>query len=169
MSVWAVTMIRDELDIIEHTLRHMASEGVAGIIVADNLSTDGTWEWLNDNDATFPCQIRLQRDEEVGYYQSRKMTALAQQAFELGAEWVIPFDADEFWFNGSEDRSVADTLADVRHKYDCIDSRLHNYFGTFDDDTALANPVERITRRDPKPAPLPKVMIRRRQIGRAHV
>ena len=41
------------------------------------------------------------QDRELAYYQSEKMTWLADRVMEAGAEWIIPFDADEFWYGVS--------------------------------------------------------------------
>jgi hypothetical protein len=35
----------------------------------------------------------------VAYFQSVKMTALAKRAFDEGADWVFPFDADEVFYS----------------------------------------------------------------------
>ena len=99
MKVWAVTMVRNEEDIIGFTLRHMISEGMDGIVVADNLSTDRTRDVLEAVKREAPIPFLLLEDREPGYYQSRKMTALAHLAAEKGAHYVIPFDADELWFS----------------------------------------------------------------------
>lgn len=160
-GVWAVTMVRDERDIIGHTLAHMASQGVTAIIVADNLSTDGTWEWLNDNADRFCCPVRLQRDEEPGYYQARKMTRLAHDAFAFGAEWVIPFDADEAWYDSSGADLATAVMTQGVHA-DCLQAQLHNYFPLSTDDPSEHSPLRRICHRDPKPAPLAKVAVRAR-------
>jgi len=88
--ICAISMVKDEADIIGHTIKHLTSQ-VDHIIVADNGSTDGTREILESFD------IEVVNDPEVAYYQSQKMTALAQKAAERGADWVIPFDADEIW------------------------------------------------------------------------
>jgi glycosyltransferase involved in cell wall biosynthesis len=88
--ICAVSMVKDEADIIGHTIEHLTGQ-VDHIIVADNASTDGTREILESFD------IEVVNDPEVAYYQSRKMTALAQKAAERGADWVVPFDADEIW------------------------------------------------------------------------
>ena len=47
MTVVAVTMVRDEEDVIRSTVAHMLDE-VDAVIVADNLSTDRTREILDD-------------------------------------------------------------------------------------------------------------------------
>ena len=86
----AVSMVKDEADIVATTVGHMLGQ-VDHVIVADNGSTDGTREILEQLGA------EVVDDPEPGYFQSRKMTNLACRALAAGAEWVIPFDADEVW------------------------------------------------------------------------
>lgn len=94
MTVFGIAMVRDEIDIIglvmTHTLHH-----VDHILVLDNGSVDGTSEVLR----SFPRTTVID-DPEIGYYQSVKMTALAARARDEGADWVVPFDADEFFVAG---------------------------------------------------------------------
>lgn len=153
MAIWAVTMVRDELDILPYTLTHLANEGIAGMIVADNGSTDGTREWLHDLDLT--CDLVIEHDDEVGYYQSRKMTRLAHQAFDRGADWVIPFDADELW-HLPINRPLP--YAFEREGCNAMFAQLYNYFPTSSDGDH-PNPFVRIQHRDVEPAPLPKVAV----------
>lgn len=92
-------MVRDEEDVIGHALRHMAAEGVDGIIVADNMSVDSTRGIVEDVKDDLGIPLIILRDTEVGYYQSRKMTELARLAsVKYGARWIVPFDADEVWY-----------------------------------------------------------------------
>ena len=106
MTVVGVTMVRDEADIIETAVRHHLAEGCDRVIVADNLSTDGTRTILDRLAETLP--VTVVDDPEKGYYQARKMTRLARQALEAGADWVVPFDADEFFY--SDSGRLADVL-----------------------------------------------------------
>ena len=93
MAVVAVTMVKNEADVIQTTIRHMAAH-VDHVIVADNGSTDGTRELLDE----LPCEVI--DDPDPAYYQSKKMTALASYAGEMyGATWIVPFDADEIWIS----------------------------------------------------------------------
>lgn len=108
----AVTMVKDEADIIGYTLRHMLQQGVDLLIVADNMSEDRTPEILESIRVTWPERVRVVPDLEVGYYQSEKMTSLALMALDHGAEWVIPFDADEWWYSPTE-RRLSDLIRGV--------------------------------------------------------
>jgi len=104
VNFWAVGMARDEGDIIEHTMYHLAANGAAGIIIADNLSKDDTRQKIEkakENIAIyFPkTQIIILEDNLVAYKQSEKMTNLASLARTYGAQWIIPFDIDEIWYS----------------------------------------------------------------------
>lgn len=159
MQLWAVTMVKDEADIIAATIGHLDSQGLDGIIVADNMSTDGTTEIIAG--LKTKTELIIQPDTEVGYYQSRKMTELAHLAFKLGADWVIPFDADELWY--APNSTLRRTLEQEATRHvDCLHANLHNYFPTNHDRPGEPNPFLRIAWRDPKPAPLPKVVVRSR-------
>ena len=81
--ITAVMMVKDEADIIEGTIRHLLGE-VDHVIVADNGSTDGTLDIL------YWLPMEVVEDREQAYYQSEKMTALAQMAADQGAEWIVP-------------------------------------------------------------------------------
>lgn len=96
-SVWAVGMVRNEEDIIGHAIRHLLDQGVDHILVADNLSTDGTPDVLAQLARQDP-RVHVVRDLVDAFYQSEKTSRLARVAWWCGADWVIPFDADEFWF-----------------------------------------------------------------------
>jgi hypothetical protein len=106
-SVWAVSIVKNEADIIGLALDHMLEQGVDHILIADNLSSDGTRELLESR-ASADSRVHLAFDSEPRFFQAAKMTRLAQVAALAGADWIIPFDADEFWY--AEGRAVADYL-----------------------------------------------------------
>lgn len=107
----AITMVRDEADIIADTLALMLSQ-VDHAIVADNLSVDGTREIVEAFD-----RVTVIDDTEPGYYQSEKMTRLAHLAGDMGAEWICPFDADEAWRLPNLDEITADVVTAHPHVY----------------------------------------------------
>src|SRR5690348_11150571 len=106
-------MVRDEEDVIEGVVRHLLAEGVDHVLVADNLSSDGTRAILDGLAAGHP--VTVVDDPDPAYRQAEKMTALARRAGAAGADWVIPFDADELWVaSGTTLRAYFDSLdADV--------------------------------------------------------
>lgn len=107
----AAMMARDEADIIGHTVAHLFEQGVDRLIVADNGSSDETYEILLGLQALYDIDLLV--DDEVGYYQDRKMTALAERAVAQGADWVLPCDADELWLP-IEHGTVAEALSSAR-------------------------------------------------------
>lgn len=106
-SVWAISVVRDELDVLPYTVRHLLDQGVDRLLIADSGSVDGTREWLASTAMANP-RVNWAADRQRAHWQSEKMTALAFCAWRAGADWVIPFDADEFWF--AESRSVSEYL-----------------------------------------------------------
>lgn len=153
MPVWAVSMVRDESDVIAGTLRHMAEELVDGIIVADNRSVDGTRDILTDLRRDLPLVVL--DDPDPAYLQSDKMTFLARQAVERGATWIVPFDADELWvYEGSH---IGAEL--TKSEADVVTAELRNYFPSGIDPIG-EDPFRTIQWRQRQPAPLPKVAFR---------
>jgi glycosyltransferase involved in cell wall biosynthesis len=145
MKIVAVTMMRDEADIAEESVRHML-EQVDHVIVADNRSKDGTGELCDRAGAI------VINDPDPAYYQAIKMTRLAQwAATTFEADWIVPFDADELWFNLSDLRAAPGNVASVR-PFDYVPQR--------EDDWNARCPFRRITHRRSHPQPLPKVAYR---------
>jgi hypothetical protein len=154
MAVFGVSMVKDEIDIIKFTLENMLNQDVDHIFVNDNLSSDGTENVLRELSKN--GHITVFKDNEVAYYQSEKMTALAHKAFQKGADWVVPFDADECWVVPGS--SVGRLLGSVGAS--CCLFTLYNYFPHDTDSLYESNPFKRIVSRDKEPAPLPKVAVK---------
>jgi glycosyltransferase involved in cell wall biosynthesis len=155
VSVCAVMLVKDEADVVAPVIRHLLCE-VDEVIVADNLSTDGTSEILAEL-ARETGRVEVRRDDEVGYYQARKMTALAQEARRRGHAWVVPCDADEVWY------SPLGRIGDVldAHTPDWLFSKADLYDHiTTNADPPYANPLERIGWRFAKAATLCKTAAR---------
>jgi hypothetical protein len=103
-------MVRNEEDMIASVIRHFLSEGVDCVLVADNVSTDRTRELLDALARSNP-RVTVVDDPDPAYWQSEKMTSLAQRAAAEGATWIIPFDADELWV--SPGRSLRDYFSSL--------------------------------------------------------
>lgn len=152
MTVVGITMVKDEADIIEGTLRHMAGE-VDDLVVADNGSTDGTFEILQELKQELPLRVVV--DPDPAYRQSEKMSALAATAGELGATWIVPFDADELWLADDRVSHVLNNLVGAQ----VARAVLFNHFPSAVD-PAGRDPFRTIVWRQAEPAPLPKVAFR---------
>lgn len=149
-------MVRDELDILPVTLGHMLGQ-VDAVIIADNGSVDGTREMLTE--VVSGHRLQVLDDPEIGYYQSRKMSDLAQEAREQwGAVWVLPWDADEVWF-ARDGRRIADVLADLPDIVRIAQADLWDHVATARDPDDV-DPLRRMGWRRSYAAPLPKVAVR---------
>lgn len=170
-KVIGITMVKDELDILPVTIDHMRNQ-VDNILVWDDESSDGTREYLDklhesgihlvnrymENSDYQKDTVFLHPFTKQGYYQSKKMTALAKLAYHhFGADWVIPFDADEIW------TSQWGTLKEVCHNhedtYGIIQANLYDHMVTGFDAVAQS-PIERMLWRRKEALPLPKVACR---------
>lgn len=164
MSVWGVTMVKDERDVIEQTLGHLHAQGLDGCIVLDNQSTDGTRAILDGlAEMAWPGWLKVIDDPEVGYWQSSKMTAAARMAGQLGATWVVPFDADELWYS-TDGRGLAEAIMLHGDQVNGQPAQLYDHRCTaLDDgawDTDFDDPFTRMGWRHATPLPLPKVCVR---------
>jgi hypothetical protein len=150
-TVVGITMVKDELDIIDSVIFRMLQQ-VDAILVADNGSTDGTRERLGQ----YP--IKVVDDTELAYYQSRKMTELAHQAREeMGADWVVPFDADEVW--RADSGTIRSTLLRLPEEALVCEAMLFEHVPT-PLDSGAEDPVERMRWRRAEAKPLRKVACR---------
>jgi glycosyltransferase involved in cell wall biosynthesis len=153
MTVVGVTMVWNESDLIEFTVRHMLDQ-VDYVIVADNRSTDDTRAIL---ESIGDPRLFVVDEPEFGYCQDRVMNALADSAQrDLGATWIVPFDADEWWAASSG--TIKDVLADVDS-----DGVMVGICATVPqptDDPNEPNPFRRCVSRRGPPAPRWRVVYR---------
>ncbi len=95
--VIALMPVFNESDIIEHSIIHLNDSG-ASVYVLDNWSTDGTWEKLQTLGGG--RLAGLERNPLGGPGRHYELAATAKRisslACELGADWYIWHDADEY-------------------------------------------------------------------------
>ncbi|MDQ3572075.1 MAG: glycosyltransferase family 2 protein [Actinomycetota bacterium] len=107
MKIAMTIKVRDEADIIADNLRYHAAQGVDFFVIAEHASVDPTREVLAPFvDAGLVHLVDVDEDDVLELTR-RQMTRLAGIAAELGADWIIHNDADEFWW------PVAGDLRDV--------------------------------------------------------
>ncbi len=162
MSVAAILMVKDEADIIEYTVGHLLAQ-VDAVYVVDNGSTDGTATKVFDLLDDYDNNVSFALDPVIAYYQSAKMTALAQEAYRDGHEWVVPCDADEFWY-APDKRPLREWVHGISPDVQIVKADLYNHLPTSEDKPVeeQPNPFLRIGWRQRSKAPLPKVMCRLR-------
>ncbi|WP_137125205.1 glycosyltransferase family 2 protein [Roseomonas sp. HF4] len=93
-SIAAVVMVRDEEDVLPGFLSH-ALALFDMVLVVEHLSRDATPAILDGAEAA-GHPVSIWRMTCPSHWQSAVMTALTQEAFRRGADWVFPLDADEF-------------------------------------------------------------------------
>lgn len=96
MKLSAVMMVRNESLILPINMAYHRSLGVDEFWIVDNGSSDGTGEFLAASQRSHG-DVRWQSDPDPPD-QSDLTTSLAAQAIEAGADWILPIDADEFWW-----------------------------------------------------------------------
>jgi len=101
-------LCRNEIDIIESNIRTHANLGVDAFLVMDNLSTDGTREKLEELKSEFDLTVIDQTS--TNYEQSKWMGQLVAKSRQLGAQWIISNDADEFWIPQKKGTTIKDLL-----------------------------------------------------------
>ncbi len=145
--------IRDEGDVLEHNLRFHHALGVDHFIVTDNGSTDETVDILaRYADAGLATVIRAP-DTDYREQGARWMTDMARMSStELGADWVVHTDADEFWW--PLEGSLREVLAAVDERYGVLIAPRCEFIGRPDGPGSFA---ERLTIREARARYQPKV------------
>lgn len=88
----ATLCVRGDADIVQDTVRNMLEQGVDKVYAY----TSGAEAFGAIADLNSP-HVWAVRDTDDQFHQTKRMDRLAEIAGANGAEWVIPFDADEFW------------------------------------------------------------------------
>jgi len=110
--------------------------GLAGIILFDNLSCDGTGEIAK----TIPGVVVVE-DNDGFHNQGRKNCAMTKMAMDRGADWILAIDADEFWYPATF-ATIPQMLA--ASSFDTFRVPGHNQVCTVFDDLDDPNPVRRM-------------------------
>lgn len=112
-KIIAVSMAKNEADIIESFVRYYMTF-VDGIIVVDHNSDDDTGKILYELQKEYPSLI-VDKITTIEHIQSEVMTNLVKiAANELGADWVLPLDIDEYLIpkDGADCRSILSRITD---------------------------------------------------------
>lgn len=108
----ATLCVRDDAPIVGCTMQHMLNEEVDRIYVSVGVPSfeakDDTMDIVVALANAVPDRVRFYIDTEDVFRQHEMANYLAHKAGNDGAEWIVPFDADEYVY--STTGTVAHTL-----------------------------------------------------------
>jgi Glycosyl transferase family 2 len=162
LLIHSISMVRNEADIVGLNIRYHLSLGIDRMIIVDNGSTDGTDRILKELSDRDP-RIRWSRDDGP-FLPSRVMTGLAREALREGADWIVPIDADEFWYapKGNFRKVLEEAKASV------LVAQVVNFVQRREQDESSPDALLHMTRRAPSPIGPPghgQGLVESRRIG----
>lgn len=148
MNPALVSMVKDEADIIYYWLLYYYNRGIRNFYIIDNNSTDGTRELIQCfYNQHSDIRAYLEIDEEIAYWQYRKINRLAERAVKEGCDWILPVDADELFFVEGSNQSIPELLSSYPDS-DVLVFEWWHYRPSLSDNREQVNPFQRITHRD---------------------
>lgn len=160
MKLVSVTRIRNEDDLVESFVRHHAAL-VDQLVFLDNASNDRTVEILLALQAEgLPVVICTTTSATIA--EAVQNTLLLRRAVELGADWVVHLDCDEFIDPRPLPGSLHGVLATIPPQAPCAHMAAVNYHPTADDDPDELVVPRRLRVCDPHFADFMKIAVRAR-------
>lgn len=124
MKLVMTLLARDEADIVESWLAFHLNAGADLVVATDNRSEDGTTDVLEAY--AREGHVHLIREPGEDLRQDEWVTRMARlAATDLGADWVVNSDADEFWW--PRGASLRDMLAAVPPRYGTVSAFLRMF------------------------------------------
>ena len=146
MKLVMTLLVRDEADIVEAQIGYHLNAGVDLVVATDNRSVDGTTEILERY--ARGGVLHLSREPGDDLRQSEWVTRMARlAATDLGADWILNADADEFWL--ARGASLKELLGTVPARFGAVRGAWRNFVPRPDDARLFA---ERMTARLLKPS-----------------
>jgi hypothetical protein len=141
-------LVRDAADVIDAQLAFHLNAGVDSVVAIDDQSQDGTRDVLEAY-AREGCLCLVPAPNEP-FHQSSWVTRLARlAATELGADWVINADCDEFWW--PRGCNLKEVLESVPEHHGVVQALWRTFVPRPDDELFFA---ERMTVRLSSSAPI---------------
>jgi hypothetical protein len=146
MKLAMTLLVRDEADIVDAQIAYHLDAGVDVVVATDNRSQDATTEILERY--AREGVLHLIREPGEDLRQSEWVTRMARlAATELGVDWILNADADEFWWPRSGD--LHELFAVVPARYGVVRGAWRTFVPRPDDDRFFA---ERMTARLCRPS-----------------
>ncbi len=145
MKIAMTLLARDEADVVDAQIAYHLDAGVDVVVATDNRSEDATTEILERY--VREGHLHLIREPGDDLRQTEWVTRMARlAASDLGADWVINTDADEFWHPIGGDFHAL--FAAIPQSFGVIRGAWRNFVPRPDDDRVFA---ERMTVRFCRP------------------
>lgn len=128
MKIYAISLVKNEVDIIEYCLRS-AAQWAEKIIVYDNGSTDGTWELVQKLAMEIPEVIAWKQDNKA-FYEGIRGEAYEEfhHLAKEGDWWCFRLDSDEIY-----PYNPAIELKKIEDKYQVVAKESIEYVLTHED------------------------------------
>ncbi|HXD86742.1 MAG TPA: glycosyltransferase family 2 protein [Urbifossiella sp.] len=150
MKVVAVSMVKNEADVIEAFVRHTAAF-VDRHLIFDHQSSDGTGFILKKLQRE-GLPLEFFHDDRPEFLQTHRTHLLLGRALDAHqADWIVPLDADEILqIDGgpAEFRAVLRGLLPGGQPFRMW---MRDFLATAEDDLSEMNPLKRIVHRAPRP------------------
>lgn len=138
---------RDNADVVDAQVDYHLNAGVDFVLANDHRSVDGTREILREYERTGVLELVCREDET--YTPGLWVNEMARRScLDLGADWVIHADADEFWW--PHGGNLKDVLAAIPERFGALLSPWRHFAPRPDDGRHFA---ERMTVRRSSHAP----------------
>ncbi len=121
-TVWGISVMKNEQELLPLILEHYEKQGLAGLVIADNMSSDSTQDLIRRYRG--PMHVVLVNDSDPRHIHDCKADELVRIARRRGAEWIVPFDGDEFWYGAAS--PLAETLTNSPRGIKVQHAKVHN-------------------------------------------
>jgi Glycosyl transferase family 2 len=124
MKLVMTLLVRDEADIVDAQIAFHLNAGVDVVVATDNRSRDETTAILERYERE--GSLYLIREPGDDLRQTEWVTRMARiAAVELGADWVLNTDADEFWW--TQGATLKDVLGSVPERFGVARGAWRNF------------------------------------------
>lgn len=139
-KVFAVMMVKNEEDIIGYNIDWLETQDIDHIFIANNMSTDGTKKILTEKSEKYK-NITIHFDNQFAYEQAAKMNRWIKECYEMGADIIVPIDADEIWHSKVENKTLGQVLKENSIEPKIFKASAIDFIPT-ENDVKSNNPLE---------------------------
>lgn len=138
-KVFAVMLVKNEQDIIKYNIEWLETQNIDHIFVANNLSSDNTRSILLDLKDKY-SNITVFEDKQFAHEQGQKMNRWINECYDMGADIILPIDADEKWYSKVEGKTLGEVLKEFDGDY-IFEAKAIDFIPT-ENDLKSDNPFE---------------------------